>query len=281
MTNYATHGRLATLLGIALVSSTASGADVRGTLTGIDTVTPTPPPDTGTRRMFYWELPNTAIGVLRPHVNPESDLAVVMTGDGVQESTHPVSFPVAGGRCRPGTAVIAPNGVLRIQNQDWFPHEFYAVQAGQTAAIAAVQAEPTAPRSERQVQIPEAGVYEIRDRISPLFRCHVLVGNGQGRVVSPGADGAFRFSPVPDGTYTVRVYFEGRQIAETTVTMLHDREVTIPPINLGAPPAAPGAAGAAAGAAGAAPGATPPAAPGAAAPAAPPAAAAHHHRRGH
>jgi hypothetical protein len=277
VTNFATHGRLAVVLGIALASSAASGADVRGTLQGIDSLQPTPAPEVGGRRLFYWEEPNGAIDVRRPHANAEMDLAVIMTGDGVQESSRPVSLAVVGGRCRPGTAVVAPNGVLSIQNQDWFPHEFYAVAAGQTAAIAPFQAEATAPRSERQVQIPEAGAYEIRDRLSPLFRCFVMVGPGQGRVVSPAVDGAYRIPTVVDGTYTLRVYFEGRQIAETTAAVAHDHDLTVPAINLaapagGIPPAAgtPPAPGTDANAAAAAPAAAP-------APAPAPAAGHHHH----
>jgi hypothetical protein len=167
-----------------------------------------------------------------------------------------------------------------VQNQDWFPHEFYATASGQTDPIAAFRAEPTAPRSERQVQIPEAGTYVIHDRLSPLFRCFVLVGPGQGRIVQPGTDGAFRISPLTDGNYTLRVYFEGRQLAETTTAIAHDHDVTVPAINLAAPASNTNGAAAANGAAPAAPGTAP--ANGAAPPATPPPAPeTHHRRRGH
>jgi hypothetical protein len=231
--------------------------------------------------MSYWEEPNGAIDVRRSRALADMDIAVILSGDGVQESTQPVPMPVVGGRCRPGTAVVSPNGVLRVQNQDWFPHEFYATAAGQTTPVAAFQAEPTAPRSERQVQLPEAGVYQIHDRLSPLFRCFVLVGPGQGRIVQTATDGAFRISPLTDGNYTLRVYFEGRQLAETTAAIAHDHDLTVPPINLAAPAAgANGAAAAAAGANGAAPGTAPANGAAPAAPAAP-APETRRRRRGH
>jgi hypothetical protein len=205
------------------------------------------------------------------------DLAVILTGDGVAESTQPVSLPVVGGRCRPGTIVVAPNAVLRIQNQDWVAHEFFAAAAGSTDAIAAVPAEATAPRSERQVQIPEAGTYEIRDRQQPLFRCWVIVGNGQGRVVTPNAEGAFRINPITDGQYTVKAYFEGRAVAEASTRISGDHDVTVPPLNVAGPaPAAPPA-----GAPAAAPGATAAPAGGAAAAPAAEADTGHHHRHRH
>jgi len=239
----------------AATPRTLAAAELRGTLTGLDTLQPTPASESQGRRLFYWEEPNGALDTRRPRAIAELDLTVVLTGAGVAESSQPVNVPVVGGRCRPGTAVVSANTVLRIQNNDWFPHEFFAAAAGQTTPVAGVQPEPTAPRSERQVQIAQAGVYELRDRLSPLFRCFILVGAGQGRVANVAQDGAFRWQTVADGDYTVRVYFEGRQLTEVPGHLANARDLVLPPINLAAPaPGAPGASGAS-GAAGGAPGA--------------------------
>lgn len=237
----------------AFTGSTARAAEIRGTIQGLDTLQPAPAPEVQGRRLYYWEEPNGAIDVRRPHANPEIDVAVVLSGSEVAEGRRPVTLPVIGGRCRPGTVVLAPNAVLQIQNQDWVAHELFATRAGQDEPVGTFAPEATAPRSQRQVQLADAGTYEIRDRLQPLFRCWLVVGPGQGRVATPGSDGAFRFGPVTDGSYTIRVYYEGRVLAETTAQVSNDRNVTLPALtaNAAAPGSAPG--GATSGTAGTAP----------------------------
>jgi hypothetical protein len=139
-------------------------------------------------------------------------------------------------------------------------------------------------------------VYVLRDRRQPLFRCFILVGPGQGRVITAAPDGSFRFPNITDGDYTVRVYYEGRLLSEAPAHVANNHDVVIPPLNLAAPPPAPAGAGGApapAGAGGApapagAGGAQAPAGAGGAqapgpggAPAAPAAGGGHHHGRGH
>jgi len=224
--------------------------ELRGSLQGVDSLQPAAPLQVSGRRTSFWEEPNGAIDVRRPRALPDMDLSVVLTGADVAEANQPVNLSVVGGRCRPGTAVVSANTVLRIQNQDWFAREFFAVASGQSAPLSTFQPEGTASRSERQVQIAQTGSYELRDRRDPLFRCFVLVGPGQGRVVSPGTDGSYRLANVAAGSYTLRVYFEGRAVGETTTTVTGDRPVTVPPIpvspNGPTAPAAPPAPGAAA-----------------------------------
>lgn len=227
------------LLLTSLVGIPVHAAEIRGTLQGIENLQPTPPPPVQGRRAFYWEEPNGAIDVRRPHAVTDMDIAVILTGDQVAEARQPVSLPVIGGRCRPGTVVVTPNTVLRLQNQDWMAHEFFATAPGHTEPIRSFGPEMTAPRSERQVQIPQPGTYEIRDRLQPAFRCWVVVGPGQGRAITPAPDGTFRFASVTDGNYTLNVYYEGRAIAETTTQVTNDRNVTLPPLMVNATGTAP------------------------------------------
>jgi hypothetical protein len=271
--------------------TSAGAAEIRGSLTGIDSLQPTRPAEITGRRSFYWNEPNAALGPRPARANPEMDLAMIVTGDGVAEMTRPVSVPVVGGRCQPGTVVVAPNGVVSVQNQDWFPREFFVAAQGSTTPLASFQPEVTAPRSERQGQIADAGTYMLLDRTAPTFRCWIVVGSGQGKIFTPASDGTFHLGPFPDGTYTVRTYFEGRMLNEQTAAIAREHDATVPAINLAAPPTPPAGAAANAAtppAAGAnpAPGTAPPAA-GAAPANAPPAAAApasdtgHHHHHGH
>jgi hypothetical protein len=264
---------LIALLACSAVGGSALAADVRGTVQGLDTLQPAAAPEVTGRRLFYWEEPNGAIDVRRPHALADVDVAVVLSGEGVAEARQPVSVPITGGRCRPGTVVLAPNAVLRLQNQDWMGHEFFAVASGEREPLESFRPEATAPRSERQVQFATAGTYEIRDRLQPLFRCWVVVGAGQGRHTTPAHDGAFRFGTVTDGAYTVKVYYEGRVLAEGSAQVSGDRNVTVTGLNANAAAAPAANSAPASGAA-----AETPAAPAAAAPAAP-APASHTRRR--
>jgi len=197
-------------------AGTTLAAEVRGNLQGIDSLRPTeiPAPTSGARRLFYWQVPNGAIDVRRPHITPERDIALIMTGPSIQEANLPVRLPVSGGRCQPNTTVVGVNNSLRIDNSDWIAHEFYAVRPGQEEPIPNFAAELTATRSQRQAQIAEAGTYELRDRLAPMFRCWIVVGPGQGRVITPNTDGEYKFpdQPMGDGAYTIRAYFEGKQL---------------------------------------------------------------------
>lgn len=204
---------------------------------------------------------NGALATREAHPNVERDLAVLISGPNVMEATQPVVITVAGGSCQPGSVVISPGTTLTIRNLDWFAHEFFVSAPTGDAPIEGFGPESTAPASQRSAQIPRAGSYLLRDRLNPLFRCWVTAGPGQGRLVSPTADGSFRTSNLAEGEYTLKVLFEGRTLTSTTVRV-GPRETTVPPINVNAPPPA---------AEGAAPGAPAGAAPGAAAPDAAPA----------
>ena len=214
--------------------------DVRGTVGGVESLTVAPLRAEPRLRPAYWEVPNgvLAITVARPSV--EYDLGVVLTGPGVAESGQPVALRIEGGRCRPGTVVLSPGTTLDITNADLVAHEIYAVARG--TEVRAVPAESVSPRARRQIQLPPAGAYELRDLRQPSFRCHVLVGPGQGRVLLPNATGAFAATGLADGDYTVTVYYQGEQRA-TAPAAVRGRDAQVQLSVAGAPGAsgAPGA----------------------------------------
>jgi hypothetical protein len=231
---------LLTALGCVAAGS-AFAYDVRGTLTGADALSPSARPTPPRWRGSFWEAPNGALAISAPRVNVERDVGVVLTGAGVPESRQPVTLPVEGGQCRPGTVVLTPGTTLTLDNRDLLGHEFYVVRQGQEERV--VPAELTAARTRRQVSLPAAGTYEVRDVRQPTFRCWVIAGPGQGRVLPVDRAGAFTAS-LDDGPYTVKAYFEGVERGSAEVTVA-GREATVSlPLGAngagaGAPPAAP------------------------------------------
>lgn len=231
------------LTALVIVSATSAFAhDLRGSLTGADTLSPSPRAAPPRWRGAFWEVPNGALAITAPRANVERDVAVVLTGASVAESRQPVTVPVEGGRCRPGTVLVSPGTTLTLDNQDLLAHEFYVVRSGGDERV--VAAEITSSRTRRQVSLPSAGTYELRDLRQPTFRCWLVSGPGQGRVLQPNASGAFTATGLEDGPYTIKAYFEGVERASAEVTVAgHEASVTLA---IGATPAAPGAAPAAA-----------------------------------
>ena len=212
------------LLSILSIVRSPLAADLRGTLSGASDVSPSPREADPRQRGAYWEVPNGVVPLQTPRANVERDLAVVLTGPGIAESTQGATLVVEGGRCRPGTAVVSPGTVITIENNDLLAHELYAVPRGGAERV--IPAERTSARGRRQVSVARAGVYELRDARDPSFRCWILAGPGQGRVLPVDPQGAFRATGLNDGEYTVKVYFEGAERASQAVTV-EGREATV------------------------------------------------------
>lgn len=225
---------------VCVATGSAFAHEVRGTLAGADALGPSPRATPARWRGAFWEVPNGALALSAPRANVERDVAVVLTGAGVAESRQPVTVPVEGGRCRPGTVLLSPGTTLTIDNQDMLGHEFYVVRQGRDERV--VPAEITASRTRRQVALPAAGTYELRDARQPTFRCWLVAGPGQGRVLAADRAGAF-LAALEDGSYTVKAYYEGVERGSADVTVAgHEATVTL---TLGAAPGAPAAAPAA------------------------------------
>ena len=229
--------RVSPILLVALMAVVRAprAADLRGTLAGATDLAPAPREADPRARGAYWEVPNGVVPVTTPRADLERDLAVVLTGPGIAESSQPAALVVEGGRCRPGTVVVSPGAMVNVENNDLLAHELYAVARGSAERV--VTAERTSSRGRRQISFAAAGVYELRDARDPAFRCYVLAGPGQGRVLPVDAQGAFRATGLNDGDYTVKVYYEGAERASQAVAVA-GREATVT-VTLGAAPTPP------------------------------------------
>jgi hypothetical protein len=201
---------------VVALAPVGRASEIRGTVQGGDALTPAPrPAPSGQFRASYWDAPNGNVTVTAPRASLEYDLGVVLTGPGIEDATRPVPLRIEGGRCRPGSVVVTPGTVVRVDNQDLFAHELYAVRSGQTEPV--VPAEVTSSRTTREMTFREAGLYVLQDVRQPTFRCWVLAGPGQGRLLQVAQDGSFRVPEVGDGDYTIRAYYEGTERTHVTV----------------------------------------------------------------
>jgi plastocyanin len=256
-----------TLLLAALLTTapSAHGAEVRGRVV----VRGTLPPRPEGARTYYWSLDNGVLAPREDRIFPERDLAIVLAQRGraaARGDGAPVIIRIAEGGMMPAAAAVRTGSLVRFQNDDPFTHELWSPTHSDFAA------ESMAPGQTRPLVVPGSGQVEIRCKRAPHMRGFVAVVDAS-YVVTPAADGSFTVQADP-GTYTVRVFFEGRWLAESELVVNADRnppaEIVVDASTARPRPAAPAAA----------PAATPPAAPAApgapaasAAPAAPPAGA--------
>jgi len=115
---------------------------------------------------------------------------------------------ITGGRTIPTTLVVAPGTRLSFENHDPFPHRLYIVNSP------VWKAETIDSGRHRDWSAPPGqGRYEIRDELFPSVRSYVVVEPQAVDVAFPGRDGAFALN-LPAGEYTLKAYFDGRQVGK-------------------------------------------------------------------
>ena len=213
----------ATLLAVAagsLAVATALAVPVRGTLQVPREYTP--PASAGSA--FYWEEWN---GVLDPQprrIDVPRALAVVLLG--TSDGERPGStVKLSGGTFLPSTVVVQAGSTLRIQNTDGCAHELFADGLEDFSAL------QTAPGNARSIPLPsQVGHHVIRDRLYPHVVGHVhIVPNLLARA-SVTSDGRYVFEDVPEGSYTLKVFYDDREVHSREIEV--DGGLTIDPVSL-------------------------------------------------
>lgn len=248
---------LSTAASPALATEVRGRVVVRGTL----------PPQPEATRTWYWSLDNGVLAPREDRIFPERDLAIVLTQRGrapTRGDGTPVVVRIAQGGMMPAAIAVRTGSLVRFQNDDPFTHELYSPTHSDFAP------ESMAPGQTRPLVVPGSGQVEIRCKRAPHLRGFVAVVDA-AYVVTPGPDGTFTLQ-ADAGTYTVRIFFEGRWLPESELVVNAERSQNVEiavdasvarprPVAPAAPAPSPGP--------GAAPGApaAPPAAPAGAAPA--------------
>lgn len=126
-------------------------------------------------------------------------------------TNRPTVVTVGGGRTTPVTIVVAPGTRLKFENRDPFPHRLYMV--GESSFAAADQ--PAMASREWTAQAP--GTYEIRDELAPSVRAWVVVEEGVYAFTHPGQNNVFEFSDLPAGSFTLKAFFSGEEVARSEI----------------------------------------------------------------
>jgi len=199
-------------LTLGLVGSALAG-DVSGRITVAPGYRPTAPADDDAPRDHTWEEWNGVLPVLAVRFRPERELLAVLTGPGSAAPTG-CSFRLKNGGLSPSTLAAKAGQDLDIQNLDGCSHELFVEGISEFSPLT------TAPQGGRSVRMPsQAGTHLIQDALYPHVQGHLhivsdLVACGQ---VQPG--GAYRFTDVAPGDYTLRIFHGSEELAQQPVTV--------------------------------------------------------------
>lgn len=204
------------LLASALLAfpTAASAAPVRGRVTGAEKLLNpvwNEAKEVSARRFTFREPSPTVKAEYRQlFAHAPKEICIVAVGPQKPEPTNePTLVTIGGGRTTPVTIVVAPGTRLKFENRDPFPHRLYAV--GEGGFIAADQ--PS--MASREWTAPGPGTYEFRDELAPSVRAWVVVLEDAYAVAYPSQDGAFAFSDLPAGSYTLKAFFSGKEVGKS------------------------------------------------------------------
>lgn len=211
-------GQSLLLAALVLAASPALATEVKGRVV----IRGALPAEAEGRRTYYWSLDNGVLAPREDRIFPERDLAIVLTQRGrtaARGDGAPVVVRISQGGMMPAAVAVRTGSLVRFQNDDPFTHELYSPTHSDFAP------ESMAPGQTRPIVVPGSGQVEIRCKRAPHLRGFVAVVDA-AYVVTPGPDGAFTLQAEP-GTYTVRIFFEGRWLPESELVVNTERSQTV------------------------------------------------------
>jgi hypothetical protein len=167
-------------------------------------------------------LENGVKEVLPVRVAAPRELAVVLSGAGAAK-TDQVEVAFVGGALLPSTIVLRAGTTLRIRNEDEIGHELLA------QGLDGFSAEATSPGASRSVHLTRIGSWPLRDQLAIHANAylHVLADLVASAKLESG--GAFAFSDVAPGKYTLKVFRGSSEIMSKEVEVT-DKPLTLDPL---------------------------------------------------
>lgn len=176
-------------------------------------------------RPYYWNAWNGFLEPRKRTMNPQRELAVVLTGSGVP---NPIGceYRIVGGDLQPRTIVTKGGASLRIENRDGCTHELQSEGIEGFAPLA------TAPGNARAINIPSGGPHELSDRLYGHIHGWVIGLDDLVACATIAPDGKYQFESVPAGEYTLTIYRDGEEVTSQPVAVTGDAPLAIDPITL-------------------------------------------------
>lgn len=196
------------LLAIALLSPSlalAAPTQVRGTIT-LPATTRAP---TDRFPSFWARLENGLLPIAPPLVSPMSEVVVVLEGPTTSASwSGNITMEIAGADFSPRVVPVLVGTTVEFKNADRTAYTVFSPDNG-----AFFGKEETAGGKSRKIKFLAPGVFPVRADEYPHMEGAVLVLKSN-LYARPDDKGAFKIDNVPEGKYTLRVFFRGSFVHE-------------------------------------------------------------------
>ena len=201
--------RLATLVAISLCTLPVLAGPLKGTV-----VLPVGFKPATQRHPTHWRVENGVLPVAHPLRDPRTEMIVYLEGGKAPAADKPqtVVMEVVGYRFDPYCVAVLAGGIVEFKNTGRVSHVIYDKQKVMTPGS-------IKPGESRKQKYHAEGEYEIREEEFPHMRGVVKVLSTP-LFVKPDAKGAFKLDSVPDGKWTVKVWYRGAVLTQTTVEVV-------------------------------------------------------------
>ena len=215
---------------LALAGDALAGA-IRGRLSGQEKLFPDVYAEAAKSdaHRYTWREPSPTVrsDFFKLTANPSRDICIGAFSSDQRPAHEPILIRVTGGHTIPTTIVVTPGTRLSFENRDPFIHRLYQVGNEQW------KADDITTSAHRDWTAPGAGVFEFRDQLFPSVRTFVVVDPQVAEVAYPSSQGAFGMT-VPDGEYTLKAFFQGKQVGRAVNVTVKGRPLELKdPLNVG------------------------------------------------
>lgn len=173
---------------------------------------------------YHWRVVNDVLATMRPIVSPEQRMIIVLEGGNAAtpSTTEPPKFVLDNSRFNPPLIAVTPGTKFAIDNREPIFHLLEITKDGkQVSAGKRVGVDRIIHDT-----LSEPGVYTIRCSEVPHLQGTIFVTRHKLFTV-PDAKGNFSFEEVPQGDYTLQIWYEKKWIHRQPVTVRGRKTVTI------------------------------------------------------
>ena len=197
--------RIATLVAISVCSLPVLAGGLKGTV-----VLPAGFKPPKARHPVHWRVENGVLPIAHPLRDPRTEMIVYLEGGKAPAPDKPqtVVMEINGYRFDPYCVAVLAGGTVEFKNTGRVSHVIYDKQKVMSPGS-------VRPGESRKQKYHAEGEYELREEEFPHMRGVVKVLSTP-LYVKPDAKGAFAIENVPDGKWTVKLWYRGAILVTTT-----------------------------------------------------------------
>jgi len=171
---------------------------------------------------FWARIENGLLPIAPPLVSPMSEVVVVLEGPTTSAAwSGNITMELAGADFLPRVVPVLVGTTVEFKNGDKTPYTIYSPDNG-----AFFGKEETPGGKSRKIKFLAPGVFPVRTDEYPHMEGAVLVLKSN-LYARPDERGSFKIDNVPEGKYTLRVFFRGTFVHEQPLDVPARKEVDV------------------------------------------------------